>query len=792
MNQQARGTAVGFVEMRAVMSDLNAKRVDLLLQQLDQLPTLPAVAVRVLEATGDDDSSAKHVTQIIQNDPALSARILQLVHRADAGVRGEVTSVERAVVLLGYQAVRSAVLSLSVFQTFGPTQQSPGSKFSREEFWKHCIAVACCAELLALELKRAKLSIDPSEAFVCGLLHDVGKVALDAALPKSFSRVVEAADLLRGNIADVERQVIGVDHMVVGKRLAEQWQLPATLRDCIWLHGQLPEALPATVRNARLVNLVTLADQLVREQHLGYSGNHTTAVPRESLMRAIGLSVDHVDSAMRALIEQIEPRAKALGLGEASGTDLYRQALTQANRELGRVTDQLAAKNRRLAIRSKFFEALSHFHGDLRPDAAPATVLQAIAQTACGVLDVGPVAAFSLPPGREYAECVIVGKAGDVIQSGLADFASAEQLDDSIAGGSETASTRPFASLRSTPGDGPVRLVGSELEWLVSSVSPRLGYEKRWWIGLEADGEVIGGVVWGAADGEAQRLSTQFDELAALSGGWSLALRTCQIREESRTLSEQLAETNRQLQSAQSEILRSRTLITIGEVAAGAAHEMNNPLAVISGRSQLLASELSDPRQKSMAQLIADQSQRLSDMITDLMDFAKPTPPKPVVMDTAQLISRSLEQAKRRVELADRQVEVTFGDAPAVVVDVDQVASAIAEAIANAVQATEPNGRIEIAAAHDAFGQRVVLSVSDDGCGMDESTLRHAFDPFFSAKKAGRRRGMGLSKAMRWVEASAGQMRLESRIGQGTRAVFLLPADSSGRAIAPPAKRQQA
>ena len=59
-------------------------------------------------------------------------------------------------------------------------------------------------------------------------------------LPKSFDRVVEAADLLRGNIADLERTIIGLDHMVVGKRLAERWQLPATIRDCIWLHGQLP------------------------------------------------------------------------------------------------------------------------------------------------------------------------------------------------------------------------------------------------------------------------------------------------------------------------------------------------------------------------------------------------------------------------------------------------------------------------------------------------------------------------------------------------------------------------
>src|SRR5688500_8089519 len=258
-------------------SDLREKRVELILQQLEELPTLPAVAVKVLELTGSDDSSAKDVVAVIQNDPPLTARILQLVHRADVGVRGEVTSVARAVMLLGFEAVRSAVLAVSVFDTFTKANENAHSGFDRDEFWKHSVAVACCAALLAQncgpksEGSQPAQKVDASEAFVCGLLHDVGKIALDAVLPKSFAKVVEAADLLRGNIADVERQVIGLDHMVVGKRLAEKWQLPATIRDCVWLHGQIPSALPANVRHPRLVNLVMLADLLVREQHLGYS-----------------------------------------------------------------------------------------------------------------------------------------------------------------------------------------------------------------------------------------------------------------------------------------------------------------------------------------------------------------------------------------------------------------------------------------------------------------------------------------------------------------------------------------
>ena len=106
---------------------------------------MPAVAVRVLEVTRDDASSARQVVDLISTDPALTARILQLVHRAELGVKGEVTSIERAVVLLGFDAVRSAALAVTVFETFAARPAGAGEHFNRDEFWKHCVAVACCA-----------------------------------------------------------------------------------------------------------------------------------------------------------------------------------------------------------------------------------------------------------------------------------------------------------------------------------------------------------------------------------------------------------------------------------------------------------------------------------------------------------------------------------------------------------------------------------------------------------------------------------------------------------------------
>lgn len=731
------------------------KRVELILQQLEELPTLPAVAVKVLEATGDDSSTAKEVVDLISSDVALTSRILQLVHRAESGVRGEVNSVDRAVVLLGFEAVRSAVLAVGVFQTFSQSRPRKGAHFEVEEFWKHSVAVACCAELLADELTSTEPRISPSEAFVCGLLHDLGKIALDVALPKSFDKVVEATELLRGNIADLERQIIGLDHMVVGKRLAERWGLPAAMRECIWLHGQLPAALPANVKNPRLVNLVTLADVLVREQHLGFSGNFSFNLSRGPLVEAISLKEGAVERVLQQLVSAIEPRAKALGLGESSTDELYQHALSQANKELGRMSGQLAAKNRRLAVRAKFFDALSHFQSELRPDAPPQAVLQAIGQTAVSVLSASSAAVFSAIPGQSFAEVILCDGQGDVFE--------------------QTVIECPKLS-KPAGGEGPVLAVGDELEWLLAAVSPRLGEDQRFWICLDVDGICIGGVLWGARSGEAQRLSPQVQELTALATGWSLTLRTSQIREEARVLSEQLADANRRLHNAQNEILRSKTMITVGEMAAGAAHEMNNPLAVISGRSQLLASQLTEPKLKQAAKTISDQAHIITDIITELMAFAKPVPPKIVEANLEDVVGRALHEAKMVSDPADRTIEVTMTDIPPVMIDPDQVCAALIEVISNAIQATDDKGQVTIHAAYDAYSSRVALTVADNGSGMDEETLKRAFDPFFSSKPAGRRRGMGLAKALRWIERSGGTMRLESRSGKGTRGSILLPA----------------
>ncbi len=648
----------------------------------------------------------------------------------------------------------------------------------------HSLTVACAAEGLARELVAVyggDAGIEPAEAFEGGLWHDVGKLALAAAFPRAFGRVVAAAELVRGDFADAERRVIGVDHLLAGKRAAERWGLSAAVRDCAWLHGQHPGALPAGVANARLVHVVTLADQIARERRAGYSGNYGGFVPRSVLLDAIGVGEEQVARVVDGLGEAVEAlQGKELLCEAASGKPRIEPlAASQRNPDRSELNsskeriDPVAADQGSAVFVTKnadcgplvrsyrdVLNAIIFFQTNQTDESTVSCALTSIATSASNTFNQ-TAAAFGLVINRGYAETVVVDAAGAPIHAGVAE--AGEWAGESAG---------------ESAGGEPVRRAGDALEWVRADVEPHLtgGDGATGFIPLQAAGRTVGGILWPAGDGQIDQLNMSA-AFPALLAAWSMALRSAQVRDESRRLAEQLAESNRRLQAARGEVERHRAHAAVGEVAAGAAHEMNNPLMVISGRSQLLAASLSDEKQRAAAQQIAEQSQRLSDMITSLMDYARPRPARLETVDLIGLIGEALGLAKRQTEPADRTVVVDVApEVPPVRADAGQLAEAVAEAVANAYQATGPAGRVAVSGRYDAYSGRVVLSVEDDGCGMSGETAQHAFDPFFSAKPAGRRRGMGLATALRKVEAGGGSVRLDSRPGGGTRATFLLPA----------------
>ena len=380
-----------------------SKRVEMIVRQLEGLPTLPTVAARLLKVTTAKDSSFKDIVSLIESDQSLTAKVLALTRRAHLGLGKSVTTVEKAVVMMGLEAVRNAVLSIQVFEAFGPKDGvAPEDQFDRLEFWKHSLAVACAAQLIVENQLGSKL--EPDDAFVCGLLHDIGKVVFDACLPKSFVRVVKIAESNRASIADVERRILGLDHASIGKKLAQQWQLPETITYAIWLHHHKSSMLPEHIKHRELIDVIYLADLMAREQRIGFSGNFVFVERSAPLAKQLRLSPESYDKILLELRKRMSERASLIGLDQLTPEELYHQTLQRANTELGRLNQSLMVINRKLKARTRYFDAINEVNRRLRPDMPIADMLEQVGQCLQKALGVPNLVVYRLNRESGYLE----------------------------------------------------------------------------------------------------------------------------------------------------------------------------------------------------------------------------------------------------------------------------------------------------------------------------------------------------------------------------------------------------
>lgn len=210
------------------------------------------------------------------------------------------------------------------------------------------------------------------------------------------------------------------------------------------------------------------------------------------------------------------------------------------------------------------------------------------------------------------------------------------------------------------------------------------------------------------------------------------------------------------------------------ELAYGAGHEINNPLANIAARAQALLPDEHDPERKRRLATIVDQAFRARDMIGGLMVFARPPRANPVDTTVDEIVRLAIEAVGPNI--APRKIRFAYDPPPSPMpmhVDVTQVSEGLRMLLVNAIEAVDDGGRVSVDARQAAHGQAVIV-IEDDGPGMDPLTASKACDPFYSGREAGRGIGLGLPKARRLFEASGAKLAIESRPGHGTRCSITL------------------
>lgn len=221
---------------------------------IDRMPSLSTTVPKVMKVCNDPETSANDLNRVISLDPVLTGRVLKLINSAYYSLPGQVTSLTRAIIMLGQNTVKNLVLSTAVLGIIGKDRHV---SLPMGQFWSHCLATGIMAKNIA-SLEGVQ-SGNQEEYFVGGLLHDLGKLPISKCFKKEYRQVMELAYLQPCSLLRAEEMVLGFTHQDSGRMLAEKWGFYPGMAYCLSNHHDLcfeeEESAPVLLRSVAAANL---------------------------------------------------------------------------------------------------------------------------------------------------------------------------------------------------------------------------------------------------------------------------------------------------------------------------------------------------------------------------------------------------------------------------------------------------------------------------------------------------------------------------------------------------------
>jgi len=287
-----------------VASEQHNEALERLFQRLGQLSSLPAVAQRILQVADNDESNVADLLDVVGQDPTLSIRILRTVNSSIFGIPNEVADLQTAIAMLGFVEVRN--LAMTVYVARLCEDSSSYRSFSREALWKHMVAVGTIARMLAKIYRR----VEPEEAYMAGLLHDVGMLLIDQYMHSSFCQVIDlVAD--GAETTSAERSILTFDHTDLGAYVARKSNFPDRVVDAIHYHHR-PDDCTSSAQ--ALLNIVAVANYLASRKGLSSLGVRNIAAPTDRICAALGLNKKQLASIVEELGSVLESAQVLAGI----------------------------------------------------------------------------------------------------------------------------------------------------------------------------------------------------------------------------------------------------------------------------------------------------------------------------------------------------------------------------------------------------------------------------------------------------------------------------------------------
>lgn len=727
------------------------------IKQSGNLPTLPEILVKLLDACNSEGASLSYIASLISKDPVLTFKVLQLVNSAYYAMPRRFSGIEPAVVYLGANCIRNLAFATSIHQVFERGRFRTIKNFNLNDFWWHSLLCATLARRIAV--KTGFTSQD--EAYLAGLLHDVGRLVLVSTFPKEHETILLNTED-ESNKVWAESQLIGVNHCEAGYWLVGQWKINSLLAESIRSHHdplqQISEGFPL-IRIVYLANLLSRSSDPVGQ--LSEVAAQLLSVSEETIR-------DIVDGATEEALEiaegfDVRLRPPRVGTHQSGARPAEGHAAVQTADEGGeawpdgpdgdRLAGDLSGAEQELARRIKSVSLLSGFLENLSKSVGSEELLAAFEQCLQVLFGIDKVLLFL--PDRDNVLLVGSASAASSLRDVSGGLVLAVQRSSSVIVKAYREQELAYVQEGEHGLNAADRQALAVLRCRTALCVPVVGGE-----------QAVGAVLLGlprdqrSLSGEDVKLI----RMIARQVGLSLSIERMKQRKAEEVEAERLA--------------------AISMTARKLAHEVNNPLGIISNYLTSLKMKLPEAAEvRGDLDVIGEEIGRISAMVSRLDFFSRETFNDFAEIDVNEVIADIVRLAKSSLFASD-DVVLSFVPDPALP-PVRTSPSAIKQIVINLVknssEALVDGGRVDVRTRtmgpHIRKGERpgVELTIDDNGPGIANSVRENLFQPFFTTKGGGHS-GLGLSIVHKAVTDLGGDITCSGGPTTGTRFTVQLPS----------------
>ncbi len=720
---------------------------------LEHLPQLSQVMLRIIDLCQQDNADRDALIQLISSDPALTARLMQLLGSAWVNLDKEIRSVESAILFLGIPEIKNLAISMAVLKVFDAEKLS--CHFNLNAFWAHSFKTA----LLCKKLASCDESADPNEAYLAGLMHDIGKLVFMANFPEIYDEILKESRC-DAELAAHERERFSMTHAEVGSWLCRKWQLSPMISDAVLYVEDTQDRIAHAAYP--LVKVMFAANQLYSlADPRGEDGTPFRELIHIENDRLSAL-LDDVDETYRSLVDSF-----GMGISDASSFSSFTpQSLCVESKS---DTDQISEELFGDALNEKV-RAYALLYGTL--------------ETLVNAGDIpGVLKALEMGIKILFGASSILYFLVDEEDSLLTGYANPEKRNGRAISSIALSCANPGSLLvtalnqnemrhrhaTENGGNSPSKSMADE------QIHRLLGTDVMFALPMVLHEKKVGVIVIGIDQDQAPMLIQQSGMLTILAKLAATAVDHHQYR------------------TTQPVLIQKERAGAASDAMGKVIHEINNPLLIISSYLKMLSIKLPErhPAQNELG-VIDDEIGRIGELVKSLSPFSQPPIREFEWIELGTLFNGFIEMIKQSI-LTPKGIEVKMAVGPhfpKIKSDGNALKQIVINLMKNAAEAMTSGGKIYIVLRQVPGSEKVMIDemrkrsgaveivVEDTGPGIPDDIMEHLFEPYHrSTRKDGS--GLGLSIVSTLVKSINGKITCKTRKNRGSKFVIQLPVTSS-------------